>query len=163
MAFALTQFGAQCSRYQKWRLKNRKRTRPYQVATLVALGALLVCAVILQSHAGSEALSSVVADVGGTKTSPVTSNQISGASVPQWTFETENKGLVIFLWIIIVIYMFMALAILCDDYFVASLEIISERLDLSEDVAGATFMVRHQIFACYRNRQLLKISMMSAA
>lgn len=38
------------------------------------------------------------------------------------------------------IYMFYALAIVCDDYFVPSLEKISENLQLSEDVAGATFM-----------------------
>ncbi|MEE6474772.1 hypothetical protein FKM82_010487 [Ascaphus truei] len=37
-------------------------------------------------------------------------------------------------------YMFYALAIVCDDFFVPSLEKISERLHLSEDVAGATFM-----------------------
>uniref|UniRef100_W5M455 Solute carrier family 24 member 6a n=1 Tax=Lepisosteus oculatus TaxID=7918 RepID=W5M455_LEPOC len=38
------------------------------------------------------------------------------------------------------VYMFYALAIVCDDYFVPSLEKISENLQLSEDVAGATFM-----------------------
>ncbi|KAK6300559.1 hypothetical protein J4Q44_G00286570 [Coregonus suidteri] len=37
-------------------------------------------------------------------------------------------------------YMFIALALVCDDYFVPSLEKICERLHLSEDVAGATFM-----------------------
>nr|XP_025963245.1 sodium/potassium/calcium exchanger 3 isoform X2 [Dromaius novaehollandiae] len=37
-------------------------------------------------------------------------------------------------------YMFYALAIVCDDFFVPSLEKICERLHLSEDVAGATFM-----------------------
>ena len=36
--------------------------------------------------------------------------------------------------------MFLALAIVCDDYFVPALEDISEALDLSPDVAGATFM-----------------------
>ena len=34
----------------------------------------------------------------------------------------------------------LGLAIICDDFFVPSLEGISEKLDLSEDVAGATFM-----------------------
>ncbi|KAF3851858.1 hypothetical protein F7725_005213 [Dissostichus mawsoni] len=38
------------------------------------------------------------------------------------------------------IYMFCALALVCDDYFVPSLEKLCERLQLSEDVAGATFM-----------------------
>lgn len=33
-----------------------------------------------------------------------------------------------------------AIAIVCDDFFVPSLEAISEKLELSEDVAGATFM-----------------------
>ena len=41
-----------------------------------------------------------------------------------------------------IFYMFWGLAIVCDDYFVESLEKISEALDLSHDVAGATFMVR---------------------
>uniref|UniRef100_A0A4W3GY29 Sodium/calcium exchanger membrane region domain-containing protein n=1 Tax=Callorhinchus milii TaxID=7868 RepID=A0A4W3GY29_CALMI len=36
--------------------------------------------------------------------------------------------------------MFYALAIVCDDFFVPALEKICERLHLSEDVAGATFM-----------------------
>lgn len=39
-----------------------------------------------------------------------------------------------------IFYMFAGLAIICDDYFVPALEVITERLDLSEDVAGATFM-----------------------
>ncbi|XP_051513812.1 sodium/potassium/calcium exchanger 3-like isoform X3 [Myxocyprinus asiaticus] len=38
------------------------------------------------------------------------------------------------------VYMFYALAIVCDVYFVPSLQKISENLHLSEDVAGATFM-----------------------
>ncbi|XP_028400193.1 sodium/potassium/calcium exchanger 1-like isoform X2 [Dendronephthya gigantea] len=44
------------------------------------------------------------------------------------------------LHILCVIIIFIALAIICDDFFVPSLEAISEKLDLSEDVAGATFM-----------------------
>jgi len=39
-----------------------------------------------------------------------------------------------------IFYMFWGLAIVCDDYFVTSLEDISEALSLSPDVAGATFM-----------------------
>ncbi|KTF94876.1 hypothetical protein cypCar_00003637 [Cyprinus carpio] len=38
------------------------------------------------------------------------------------------------------LYMFLALAIVCDDYFVTTLEKICEKLHMSEDVAGATFM-----------------------
>ena len=38
------------------------------------------------------------------------------------------------------IYMFAGIAIVCDDYFVPALEKIVEKLGLSDDVAGATFM-----------------------
>ncbi|XP_029902948.1 sodium/potassium/calcium exchanger 4 isoform X2 [Myripristis murdjan] len=52
----------------------------------------------------------------------------------------ERKSGAILLHIMAALYMFLALAIICDDYFVTSLEKICEKLDLSEDVAGATFM-----------------------
>eukprot|EP01010_Urceolus_cornutus_P000611 NODE_112_length_2387_cov_1450.733533_g90_i0.p1 GENE.NODE_112_length_2387_cov_1450.733533_g90_i0~~NODE_112_length_2387_cov_1450.733533_g90_i0.p1 ORF type:complete len:682 (-),score=180.25 NODE_112_length_2387_cov_1450.733533_g90_i0:340-2334(-) len=38
------------------------------------------------------------------------------------------------------VYMFLGLAIICDEYFVPALEVICEALSLKEDVAGATFM-----------------------
>ena len=38
------------------------------------------------------------------------------------------------------LYMFWAIAIICDDYFVPALDVICERLNLQSDVAGATFM-----------------------
>ncbi|XP_076606823.1 sodium/potassium/calcium exchanger 3-like isoform X2 [Chaetodon auriga] len=56
-----------------------------------------------------------------------------------FTKEQRKKGAVL-LHTLCAIYMFYALAIVCDDYFVPSLEKISENLQLSEDVAGATFM-----------------------
>uniref|UniRef100_A0A8C2IZ15 Solute carrier family 24 member 6a n=1 Tax=Cyprinus carpio TaxID=7962 RepID=A0A8C2IZ15_CYPCA len=46
----------------------------------------------------------------------------------------------ILLHVFCTVYMFYALAIVCDVYFVPSLEKICENLHLSEDVAGATFM-----------------------
>lgn len=54
----------------------------------------------------------------------------------------QNKWVAMALLVWGVFYMFWALAIVCDDYFVASLELICEKLKLSTDVAGATFMVR---------------------
>lgn len=39
-----------------------------------------------------------------------------------------------------VLYMFIALAIICDEFFVPSLEIIADNLGFSHDVAGATLM-----------------------
>ncbi|XP_071323984.1 sodium/potassium/calcium exchanger 4 isoform X2 [Trachinotus anak] len=52
----------------------------------------------------------------------------------------ERKSGAIMLHIVAALYMFLALAITCDEYFVTALEKICEKLDLSEDVAGATFM-----------------------
>merc|ERR1711971_627397 len=39
-----------------------------------------------------------------------------------------------------VLYMFVALAIVCDEFFVPSLDVIIDKFGISEDVAGATFM-----------------------
>lgn len=44
------------------------------------------------------------------------------------------------LHVIGLIYMFIALAIVCDEFFVPSLSVITEKMQISEDVAGATFM-----------------------
>ncbi|XP_051919684.1 sodium/potassium/calcium exchanger 5 [Hippocampus zosterae] len=52
--------------------------------------------------------------------------------------ERKDGGLVIYF--LLIFYMLLAVAIVCDDYFLPSLEVISERLGLSQDVAGATFM-----------------------
>ncbi|XP_063053910.1 sodium/potassium/calcium exchanger 2 [Engraulis encrasicolus] len=38
------------------------------------------------------------------------------------------------------IYMFVALAIVCDEFFVPTLGVITDKLEISDDVAGATFM-----------------------
>ncbi|XP_051801834.1 sodium/potassium/calcium exchanger 2-like [Acanthochromis polyacanthus] len=38
------------------------------------------------------------------------------------------------------LYMFIALAIVCDEFFVPALTVIAEKLEISDDVAGATFM-----------------------
>ncbi|XP_007560671.2 sodium/potassium/calcium exchanger 3 [Poecilia formosa] len=56
-----------------------------------------------------------------------------------FTNKERTEGAVA-LHVLCTVYMFCALALVCDDYFVPSLEKICERLHLSEDVAGATFM-----------------------
>nr|CAD7425572.1 unnamed protein product [Timema monikensis] len=50
----------------------------------------------------------------------------------------KNGGLI--LHVLAAVYTFLGLAIVCDDYFVSSLDRICEELKLSPDVAGATFM-----------------------
>lgn len=54
--------------------------------------------------------------------------------------EHQRESGAIIVHFLVVIYIFIALAIVCDDYFVASLGHICEMLNFSEDVAGATFM-----------------------
>lgn len=56
-----------------------------------------------------------------------------------FTLEQRRNGAVTF-HILGVIYMFVALAIVCDEFFVPSLDVIIEKLDITDDVAGATFM-----------------------
>jgi len=56
-----------------------------------------------------------------------------------FTTEELESGFVV-LHLIGTLYMFLALAIVCDEYFVPALEEISEFLKLTPDVAGATFM-----------------------
>ena len=46
----------------------------------------------------------------------------------------------VILYIILLSYMFTGLAVICDEYFVPSLEVLAEKLDVSDDVAGATLM-----------------------
>ncbi|KAM9586404.1 sodium/potassium/calcium exchanger 1 [Trichechus inunguis] len=47
-------------------------------------------------------------------------------------------------WVVLhifgMMYVFVALAIVCDEYFVPALGVITDKLQISEDVAGATFM-----------------------
>lgn len=56
-----------------------------------------------------------------------------------FSVEQRRQGWVI-LHIIGMIYMFAALAIVCDEFFVPALEVITASLEISDDVAGATFM-----------------------
>lgn len=56
-----------------------------------------------------------------------------------FTQQQRRYGAVL-LHVFLAMYMFVALAFVCDDYFISALDKICERLDLSEDVAGATFM-----------------------
>lgn len=56
-----------------------------------------------------------------------------------FTLEQRRQGAVI-LHMLGMLYMFIALAIVCDEFFVPALTVITEKLVISDDVAGATFM-----------------------
>ncbi|XP_068266242.1 sodium/potassium/calcium exchanger 1 [Nyctibius grandis] len=65
----------------------------------------------------------------------------SKGEYPQDLFSVEERrqGWVV-LHVFGMMYVFVALAIVCDEYFVPALGVITEKLQISEDVAGATFM-----------------------
>ena len=57
-----------------------------------------------------------------------------------FTMEEIRQGAVGF-YILGVVYMFVALAIVCDEFFVPSLDVIIEKIGCSEDVAGKVFFL----------------------
>ncbi|RUS71324.1 hypothetical protein EGW08_020909, partial [Elysia chlorotica] len=63
------------------------------------------------------------------------------SSYPDEVFSlTQRRRGAVVLHVMGMIYMFIALAIVCDEFFVPSLGVITEKLKISEDVSGATFM-----------------------
>ncbi|XP_078069983.1 sodium/potassium/calcium exchanger 2-like [Mustelus asterias] len=67
-------------------------------------------------------------------------NETSGDYPPDiFSLAQRRKGAVLF-YVGGMIYMFIALAIVCDEFFVPSLTVIIDKLQISDDVAGATFM-----------------------
>ncbi|XP_070769126.1 sodium/potassium/calcium exchanger 3 [Enoplosus armatus] len=73
------------------------------------------------------------------QTDSISTSAVSDFPEDVFTPEQRRQGAVL-LHVFCAIYMFHALAIVCDVYFVPSLEKVSENLQLSQDVAGATFM-----------------------
>ncbi|XP_072888847.1 sodium/potassium/calcium exchanger 1 isoform X2 [Hemitrygon akajei] len=59
--------------------------------------------------------------------------------VDVFSVEERRQGWVL-LHVLGMVYMFIALALVCDEFFVPSLGTITESLKISDDVAGATFM-----------------------
>ncbi|XP_054892816.1 sodium/potassium/calcium exchanger 1-like isoform X4 [Poeciliopsis prolifica] len=72
---------------------------------------------------------------------PPTQPPHSQGDYPEDIFSVEQRrqGWVV-LHIMGMTYMFVALAIVCDEFFVPALEVIAAKLEISDDVAGATFM-----------------------
>ncbi|KAG7468255.1 hypothetical protein MATL_G00141030 [Megalops atlanticus] len=56
-----------------------------------------------------------------------------------FTVEERRRGWVV-LHVFGMVYMFVSLAIVCDEFFVPALGVITDKLQISDDVAGATFM-----------------------
>jgi sodium/potassium/calcium exchanger 2 len=54
--------------------------------------------------------------------------------------DKEDAPLGLFLVVLGLLYLFIGIAIICDELFVPALEVLAEQMELSNDVAGATLM-----------------------
>ena len=99
--------------------------------TLLALAGLLALAAAVPKLGWTR--SSIEQHSDGPKRELLASVSCRGVS----SFVSDGGWL---LHVLAILYLFLGIAIICDDFFAPSLEIICEKLGLSEDVAGATFM-----------------------
>ncbi|XP_034757163.1 sodium/potassium/calcium exchanger 2-like isoform X4 [Etheostoma cragini] len=157
--------GAACKRQAHRCL--RKKLRPVRIVgfvlSLVALSAVSFSALTWSSAGFSEPVlpqeslhlstphrtllftqhqrdPNVSADMPTAMKSTAQFNESQGEYPPDlFTREERRQGAVV-LYIFGMIYMFIALAIVCDEFFVPALTVITEKLSISDDVAGATFM-----------------------
>lgn len=67
-------------------------------------------------------------------------DNLDSGEYPSGVFSKEELKHYVALHIIGICYMFLALSIVCDEFFVPALHVITEILAISDDVAGATFM-----------------------
>ncbi|KAF5902191.1 sodium/potassium/calcium exchanger 2-like isoform X2, partial [Clarias magur] len=137
---------------QQSRRVVRKKLRPARVLA-VLLGILAISSVsfsTLGAFSSSSSLWSLASQPeephGSSPHRTLLSVSITNASGNQgeypedlFTLEQRRQGAVI-LHMLGMLYMFIALAIVCDEFFVPALTVITEKLAISDDVAGATFM-----------------------
>eukprot|EP00965_Chrysotila_dentata_P263312 6214808-Pleurochrysis_carterae.AAC.1 len=124
-----------CVQQSKQALRRKLRSRAVLAqAAMLALAATAAVA-WLGDASGFDTPGRHLDEAGGCTSSD--GNKITPPNV--FTCEQMRYGALL-LMCLLMLYMFLGIAIVCDDYFVASLEVISERWKLSDDVAGATFM-----------------------
>lgn len=69
-----------------------------------------------------------------------TGKLVSQSSPLLETQVTSNNDYLKWLWWPLLAYLFWGMAYICDEYFVRTIEVISERFRIPDDVAGATLM-----------------------
>ncbi|GLD97354.1 hypothetical protein PINS_up006038 [Pythium insidiosum] len=113
------------------------RLRATTQNVLAAAMAIAAAVAVVQVATSSSSVNDLLASSSSPRRQLLEANASQGdcADLQPW----ERHG-GIALYVFLLLYVFVALAIVCDDYFVTSLEKISDALGLSQDVAGATFM-----------------------
>lgn len=139
-------------------VQNRRKLRPARVLGLL-LSLIAISAVALtwrsteqweelQSHAPHRTLLSTHQGFhkNVSEDTPIAMRSSAGSNESQGDYPTDlfsledrRRGAVL-LHMFGMLYMFIALAIVCDEFFVPALTVITEKLTISDDVAGATFM-----------------------
>ncbi|XP_061038804.1 sodium/potassium/calcium exchanger 4 isoform X2 [Eubalaena glacialis] len=135
------------------KVRRRREMLLQQVGFVCAILALVCCASGLFGSWGHKTASAskhvlpdtwrsrrLMAPVNGTQTAKNCTDPAIHEFPTDLFSNSERQHGAVLLHILGALYMFYALAIVCDDFFVPSLEKICEKLHLSEDVAGATFM-----------------------
>jgi len=126
--------------------RRRKAALPVQVGLIAFAAALLAVLAFLNRHNNLDEFGEPrTFDFQlGARRKMLASDRASGDELGiRWenpfSLDQMRNGAVL-IHILIMLYMFAGLAIVCDDYFCAALDEIVVKLDLSDDVAGATFM-----------------------
>lgn len=135
------------SRFQRAK-KFREEKRKFRRSKAYIYLKLAFVAVILSVFAGISGAKNFFQDQPAAMDADFSRSRRNTESenLPPWEecdFEKSNDGVravFIIIWLVLIIWIFVGLAVICDDFFVPSLEMISDQLNLTEDVAGATFM-----------------------
>ncbi|XP_054714670.1 LOW QUALITY PROTEIN: sodium/potassium/calcium exchanger Nckx30C-like [Uloborus diversus] len=106
----------------------------FSMGQITAMGSLLT-RITMRPYKTSSQLSSISRHL----LSEAPPNKTAQFPEDLFTLEQRQHGAVLF-HVLGLVYMFVALAIVCDEFFVPSLDVITEKAAISEDVAGATFM-----------------------
>uniref|UniRef100_A0A1A8U2W8 Solute carrier family 24 (Sodium/potassium/calcium exchanger), member 2 n=2 Tax=Nothobranchius furzeri TaxID=105023 RepID=A0A1A8U2W8_NOTFU len=155
------------TRKQLGRKCPRKKLRPVRilglVVSLVALSVVSISALAISSYGPRESElpeetlhqsaphrtllftqhqqdPNVSADMPIAMKSTADGNETQGDYPPDLFSLAERRQGAVVLHMFGMIYMFIALAIVCDEFFVPALTVITEKFSISDDVAGATFM-----------------------
>lgn len=121
------------------RPRRRKDALPIQLS-LISFVAALVAVVAVAQSAGFLDSDGELGAEGHLSRRQLDSGSGSELRWKNWFTKDQMKKGGFFVNGGLMLYMFAGLAIVCDDYFVAALEEICLKLDISDDVAGATFM-----------------------